>query len=84
MVAVPCQKSLASMSGLRRQHARGPLFQTTWSARAIFSVSGIWAAIICSAADRSREERVMSRCSWMRGEQATTTTRSQKVSPPVS
>ena len=63
---------------------RSPLFQTTWSARLIFSSSGICELIICSASAFFIDIRFRKRARCSFCEQATTTTRSHKLSPPVS
>ena len=63
---------------------RSPLFQTTWSARVIFSSSGICELIICFASALLTDIRFRKRASCAFREQATTTTRSHKLSPPVS
>src|SRR6187431_2275521 len=64
--------------------ARSPLFQTTWSARLIFSSSGICELIICLASALFIDIRFRKRAICTFCEQATTTTRSHKLSPPVS
>jgi hypothetical protein len=62
----------------------GPLFQTTWSAREIFSESGICESIMARAAEGVRCVREIKRCRWISCPQATTTTRSHNNSPWVS
>src|ERR1051325_230575 len=83
-VHVCVRQRLTSSSPCSCSICFGPSFHTTWSAHLILSARGICAAIICSATSGSMSARSRRRCNCKIGEQATTTARSHKVSPPVS
>src|SRR5262249_51641712 len=78
-----CQ-SATSLFPCSMSVARSPLFQTTWSARLIFSSREFCDLIICPAWELFRVFRFPSRSNSTFGEQATTPTRSKYFSPPVS